>query len=89
MKALGAPGVFIPGLILEQAFVLAGTGTVVGICLFFPMVKVVEKLAPEVSTLSSLSQILITAAGVVLISLLSSIIPNQRLRRIYPLEVFR
>jgi ABC-type antimicrobial peptide transport system permease subunit len=55
---------------------------------FFPLVSVVEGLSPEVSAESSLIQIITVALGVVVISLISSIIPNRRLRNVYPLEVF-
>ena len=88
MKALGAPKGFIPSLVIQQGLILAGSGMTLAIISFFPLVSVVESLSPEVSAESSLGQIIVVAIGVVMISLISSIIPNRRLRHIYPLEVF-
>ncbi len=89
MKALGSPGSFIPGTVIQQALMLAGSGVTVALILFFPLTEVVEKLSPEVSVISSLIQIIIVIAGVGLISLISSFIPIRKLSNIYPLEVFR
>jgi putative ABC transport system permease protein len=88
MKALGAPKGFIPGLVIQQGLILAGSGMILAVVSFFPLVSVVEGLSPEVSAESSLIQIITVALGVVVISLISSIIPNRRLRNVYPLEVF-
>jgi putative ABC transport system permease protein len=89
MKAIGAPNGFIPKLVIQQALVLSGIGVIVAIVLFFPLVTLVEKVSPEVSAISSLNQIAAVTIGVGIISLISSIIPNRKLRKIYPLEVFR
>jgi ABC-type antimicrobial peptide transport system permease subunit len=89
MKALGAPGGFIPGLVVLQAMILAGSGLLVGIAVFFPLMKVVEKFSPEVSVLTNTSQILAVIITVILISLFSSILPNRKLRKVYPLEAFK
>lgn len=89
MKALGAPAGFIPGLVLQQAFILAGTGTGLGIALFFPLTRLVERLAPEISTLSAPFHLVLVAAGAVVVSLVSSLVPIGRIRHVYPLEVFR
>jgi putative ABC transport system permease protein len=89
MKAIGSPRWFIPAMVVKQALVLATMGLIVAIVLFLPLVSVVEKLSPEVSAQTSFLHIATVVAGVVLISLVSSIIPNRKLRRIYPLDVFR
>ena len=89
MKALGAPGGFIPGMVVIQAMILAGSGLVLGIVLFFPLMEVVEKFSPEVSVLTSPVQILAVILSVMVISLLSSILPNRKLRKVYPLEAFK
>ena len=89
MKAIGSPNGFIPKQVIQKALVLSGLGVIVAIVLFFPLVALVEKLSPEVSTISSLNQIAAVTIGVGIISLISSIIPNRKLRKIYPLEVFR
>jgi len=89
MKALGSPNTFIPGLVIKQALILATSGIVIAIILFFPLLQGVEILSPEVSARSSIIQIIVVAAGVIVISLISSVIPNRRLRKIYPMEVFK
>ena len=89
IKALGAPGGFIPGMVVIQAMILAGSGLVLGIVLFFPLMKFVEKFSPEVSVLTSPSQILAVILSVMIISLVSSILPNRKLRKVYPLEAFK
>jgi putative ABC transport system permease protein len=89
MKALGAPAGFIPGLVIIQAFCLAGVGTALGIAVFFPLVRLVERLAPEITAQAAPGHIALVVAGAAAVSLLSSLLPIQRLRRIYPLEVFR
>ena len=89
MKAIGSPNGFIPKQVIQKALVLSGLGVIVAIVLFFPLVALVEKLSPEVSAISSLNQIAAVSIGVGVVSLISSIIPNRKLRRIYPLEVFR
>jgi ABC-type antimicrobial peptide transport system permease subunit len=89
MKALGSPRGFIRHIVVKQALILAGTGSVLALCIFFPLVKLIEKLSPEVSTVTSIEQVLVVLGAVLLIGLISTIVPNRRLRHIYPLEVFR
>jgi putative ABC transport system permease protein len=89
MKALGAPRAFIPGLVIVQSIVLSVSGMLLGIVLFFPLIHILSKIAPEVTVMSAYVHILIVAAGVFVISLISSIFPIQKLRKIYPWEVFR
>jgi putative ABC transport system permease protein len=88
MKALGSPNGFLPRLVIQMAFLISTAGSICAIILFFPMVQLIEKLTPEVSTQSSISQIGAVILTVGVISLLSSFISLQRLRRIYPLEAF-
>ena len=89
MKALGAPGGFIPGLVVRQALIISGTGMVVALLSFFPLIRAVEHWAPEVSTVITPGQLALVALATVVIGLISSIIPNQTLRHVYPLEVFK
>jgi putative ABC transport system permease protein len=89
IKALGAPAGFIPGIVLRLSLILTASGMVIAVILFFPLLKVVDKFTPEVSTESSFVQILAVLAGVLIISLVSSFFPILRLRRIYPLELFK
>jgi putative ABC transport system permease protein len=89
MKALGSPGGYIPGLVVIQAMILSGCGLFVGIALFFPLMGAVETLSPEVSVLTSPYQLFAVIISVTVISLISSIFPNRKLRKVYPLEAFK
>jgi len=88
MKTLGSPSGFLPRLIVQQALLISSAGIVVALVLFFPMVALIEKMSPEVSSKSSAEQIVVVVLGVGLMSLISSLVSMQRLRRIYTLEVF-
>jgi len=88
LKALGSPPSFIPLLIIKQALILSGFGMILALILYFPLLSLIETVSPEVSASTSTFHILIVAGGVVLISLVSSILPNQKSRTIYPLEIF-
>jgi putative ABC transport system permease protein len=89
MKALGSPAGFISRIIIQQSLILAGSGLVIAVCLFDPMLTAVKKFSPTISAESSLQQIITVSAGLLVISLLSSVLPLLRQRNIYPLEVFR
>ncbi len=89
MKALGSPYGFISGLVIRLSAILSITGLFLGLVLYFPMVIIVERISPEVATRSSILQILIVSSGVMLISIISSFLPNMNVRKIYPLEVFK
>jgi putative ABC transport system permease protein len=89
MKAVGSPKGTIAGLVVQQSLVFAGAGIAAAVALFFPLELVVEKVSPEVSAVTSFQQMVLVGCGVVVISLISSILPVHRLRSIYPMEVFR
>jgi len=88
MKALGAPQDFVPKLVIIQSFVLSISGLMLGMLVFFPLMKVVEKIAPEVSVSTSIYHVIIISLGVMFISLISSLYPISKLKQIYPMEVF-
>lgn len=88
IKALGCPNGFVPRLVLMQSMMLSLAGLVVGILLFFPMISLVGRITPEVANTTSVNQILLVSIGVLLISMISSILPIHKIRKIYPLEVF-
>ena len=88
LKAIGSPTSFIPSVILKQALIYSGCGMILALILFFPMLELIEVASPEVAATTSLNQILTLSAGIMLISFLSCILPNHKLRHIYPLEVF-
>jgi putative ABC transport system permease protein len=89
MKALGAPNRFIPGIVIQQAIMLALAGLVIALLLFNPMLSAIKKFSPTISAQTSFSQVAVVTAGLFGISLFSTIFPLLRQRRIYPLDVFR
>ena len=89
MKALGAPLSYIPIFVLKQTLIMAVMGLTTAILVFFPMTVLVEAVAPEVSAKTSLTQMILIAVLVFIISLFSSFLPIRRLRKIYPLEAFK
>ncbi|MBI4418369.1 MAG: ABC transporter permease [Ignavibacteriales bacterium] len=89
MKTLGSPKFFLPLTVVRQALIITGLGSVTGLCIFFPMCRFIEFVTPEMSPQSSLEQIAVVLLCVAAISLVSSLISMQKLRRIYPLEVFQ
>jgi len=88
LKTLGAPKGFLPRLVVQQALLIASAGSSAALVVFFPMAILIEKLSPELTTQSSFEQVAVVLFAVGTISLLSSFISMQRLRHIYPLEVF-
>jgi len=88
IKTLGAPIRFLNNAIIIQACGISLAGCAAGLILFFPMVTVIEKLSPEVSTKTSVFQIITIVVVVIIIALISSWFSLRRLRRIYPLEAF-
>ena len=89
MKALGAPGGFIPSLVVAQAAVLGGAGAALGIILLFPVRAAVRALCPELETGMYPLQIAVVSAAVLAVSMISSAIAARRLSRFYALEAFR
>jgi len=89
LKTLGAPRTFLWGLVVEQAVLIASVSSAAALALFFPLVRLVERLSPEVTTRSTAGQIAGVAAAVLLMSLGSSLAAVRRLRRIYVLEAFK
>ncbi len=88
MKTLGSPQGFLPRLILQQSVLISLGGILAAVGMFYPLLAVVEQIAPEVGAQSSLSQIAAVIVTVLTISLLSSFIAIRRILRIYPLEAF-
>lgn len=88
MKILGAPSGFLPKLIIQQAVFISLTSGLLCVLLYFPLISVIEQLSPEVSTVTTVYQIIIVLIAGLLMGVLSSAIALSRLRKIYPLEVF-
>jgi len=88
LKTLGSPKGFLRRLIIEQALLISSAASVVAMIVFFPMVQLIEKISPEVSTKSTVGQIIVVVIVVEIMSLISSFLSIRGLRRIYLLEAF-
>jgi len=88
LKTLGSPAAFLWGMVVKQAMFIAAGANLAALLIFFPLVRVIESLTPEVSVESSVLQILSVMAAVEAMSLISSLVSIRRLRRIYFLEAF-
>jgi ABC-type antimicrobial peptide transport system permease subunit len=72
----------------KQALLIAAASSLAAVALFFPLVRLIENLSPEVSARSSVAQVLAVVAVVGAMSLVSSLFSIRRLRRIYYLEAY-
>jgi putative ABC transport system permease protein len=88
LKILGAPHGFLPGIVTWQAILIIMISFCVALILFFIMVGIVEAISPEISTKTSVIQIVITFALTSSLGFLSALFSMRRLRHIYPLEVY-
>ena len=88
MKILGAPKIFLDGLIIVLALTLALVSDFIGIALYFPLASFIETVSPEVATRIRPEYILYTTCIGVVASLVSALFSCRRIRKIYPLEVF-
>jgi ABC-type antimicrobial peptide transport system permease subunit len=89
MKALGAPYSYNLRQLLFQSMILAVSGLFLAIILVRPMTMLIENLAPEVLLRTSFTHMGIAAVGILIISLISTLLPAQKLRKVYPLELFQ
>jgi putative ABC transport system permease protein len=88
LKTLGAPMAFLWGMVIQQALLIASVSSAAALILFFPLVRAIERISPEVTTRSTLGQIGGVVAAVLVMSLASSLFAIRRLRHIYFLEAF-
>jgi putative ABC transport system permease protein len=88
LKTLGAPVKFLPRVVVEQSLMITGIGYFLALVLYLPMCLLVEALTPELSPHSNVVQMAGILFASLAMGLVSSGISVQRLRRIYPLEVF-
>ncbi len=88
MKIIGSPGSFLDMLILTQALILSLVSEVIAVLLFFPLVKLIKIVSPEVTTRINSEHIIYITIIICILSILSAYFSSRRIRKIYPLEVF-
>ncbi len=89
LKTIGSPLAFLWGMVIKQAVLISSASSLAAHLAFFPLVRLIERVSPEVSTKTTFGQIAAVVVAVGAMSLLSSGISIRRLRRIYFLEAFR
>ncbi|VAX24539.1 hypothetical protein MNBD_IGNAVI01-3094 [hydrothermal vent metagenome] len=89
MKAMGAPKYFLPMLVLNQAMIISAVSIIISLFIYFPMVNLIEMVSPEVSAKITVYQVILISILIMIMSLISSMISINKLRNIYPLEVFQ
>jgi ABC-type antimicrobial peptide transport system permease subunit len=89
LKTIGSPLGFLWGMVIKQAVLISAASSLAALLTFFPLVRLIEKVSPEVSTKSTWGQIAAVILAVGAMSLLSAGVSVRRLRRIYFLEAFR
>jgi hypothetical protein len=67
---------------------ISTSACIVGLIVFFCLVRLIEKISPEVSTKSTVGQIIVVVAAAEIMSLISSFLSMRKLRRIYLMEAF-
>jgi ABC-type antimicrobial peptide transport system permease subunit len=88
MKTLGCPGTFLPRLVFTQAFIIILLSCAAGVLLYFPLSAFMEMISPEINVKNDLFTSSYVIAAAMIMGLVSSFIAVQRLRHIYPVEVF-
>ena len=88
LKILGSPRHFLSIAILSQGLHLTTAGVCVAFAVFFPVTWLIEQLAPEVCTQTSLGDGVIVVCAAWVMGLFSSSLALRRVRNIYPLEAF-
>ncbi len=89
LKAIGASGRFLYGIVLRQSLVVGTLGAALGVAASAAVANLVKRDVPEFITVLTLRD----AAGVFLLALatavIASYVPVRRIERIDPAEVFR
>jgi putative ABC transport system permease protein len=88
LKVLGAPAGYLPRLVLHQAFLISLLGSAVALLLYSPVAVMIESISPEVNASASIGRVVAVLGIVSMISVMSSFISINRLRSIYPMEVY-
>jgi putative ABC transport system permease protein len=88
MKMLGAGRQFLPAVVLEQAACITLAGCGGAFLLFWPVMRSVEWLFPEIAVVSSLRHAALALAIAGVVGAFSALISIRHVRHIYPMEVF-
>ena len=88
MKMLGAGKHYLPALVLEQSALITLAGCGGAFLLFWPVMRSVEWIFPEIAVVATLRHALLALVIAGAVGVLSALFSIRRVRHIYPLEVF-
>lgn len=89
MKILGSSQWFIDRIVISLALTISLTALVIAFTTFFPLLRFIEFMTPEVTAYVGFSHFLLVTVATMVISLFSSLVACKKTRSIYPLEVFQ
>lgn len=89
LRAIGLKTRTLYLIVLRQALAVVGLGLIVGLLLLGGVAVLVSALAPQVTLLLTASDLLETAAITLVIGVLASLFPAQRLAKAEPAAVYR
>ncbi|HKX76857.1 MAG TPA: FtsX-like permease family protein [Acidimicrobiia bacterium] len=89
LKAMGASGVNVLGMVLGQTAVLAVAGSGVGYVMYFGGAWLVERVRPQFWFALDPGDVLIVLAGSLLMAAVAAVIPARQVARLDPASVYR
>ena len=89
LKAIGSSQGYISSLVLKKSLIGAIFGFTLGVSVNALMIPVISKLVPEISVVLTKTALLAVFIISVFICCCGSLLPIQKLSKIYPGEVFR
>lgn len=89
LKAIGASGRFLYGIVLRQSLIIGVTGAALGVAASAAAANLIKREVPEFITVLTLRDALAVFALALATAVVASYVPVRRIERIDPAEVFR
>lgn len=89
LKAIGASGRFLYGIVLRQSLVVGATGAALGVAASVAVANLVKREVPEFVTVLTLRDTAAVLFLALATAVVASYVPVRRIERIDPAEVFR
>jgi len=89
LKAIGASGRFLYGIVLRQSLVVGAAGAALGVAASAAVANLVKRDVPEFITVLTLRDAVAVFVLALVTAVVASYVPVRRIERIDPAEVFR
>lgn len=89
LKAIGASGWFLYGIVLRQSLVVGAVGAAIGVAASAAVANLVKRDVPEFITVLTLRDAIAVFVLALATAVVASYVPVRRIERIDPAEVFR